>query len=313
VTRVRNHVAVVGSYGVGIWIRAARFPERGETLIGSGFTTGHGGKGSNQAIGIARLGVPVALLTCVGSDRFGADALDQWKSEGVDVSHVRLTPDRPTMVGVIFLDQRGDNRIVIDPGALEMMDSRDVEAFADVIARSSVVLAQTEIPISVVAAAMRLGRRAGAMTVLNPAPAQLLPRELLGNVDLLTPNESEARILLGLAPGDDIDDEELARRLLLLGPRTVVMTLGERGALIASATGIERCAGVSADVVDTTGAGDGFIAALVTALAQGEPLRRAVDWGNHAGATVVSIAGVVPALPRREALLASLNRAPAGT
>ena len=305
-------VAVVGSYGVGLWIRAPKMPARGETVLGSGFAMGHGGKGSNQAVGVARLGVPCALLACVGADRFGAEALDLWRGEGVDASWVVSRSEGPTMAGFIILDEHGDNRIITDPGANALLTPDDVATFAPVLAASRVLLTQLEIPVATVAAALRTARRSGVTTILNPAPARPLPPEILGVADILTPNQTEARLLAGLAPDDPRPDEDVAARLFELGVGTVILTLGERGALILNREGAAHCPGQRVDVVDTTGAGDGFNAALAAALAEGRPLWEAVEWATHAGALVVAAPGVVPALPAREPLLASLQAPRAG-
>ena len=287
-------------------MQTPRLPAKGETLIASGYAAGPGGKGSNQAIGIARLGVPVTMLACVGTDAFGDEALELWRHEGVEASAVIRSSERPTMVGFIILDDEGDNRILIDPGANSMLLPQHVEAFGSAIRRSRVLQAQLETPVPTVDAALQIGREAGITTVLNPAPAQPLTAEVLSNVDVLTPNQSEARILTGLDADDPRPDEDVAARLLDIGVRSVIMTLGEDGALIATRNGSERVPGRTVDVVDTTGAGDSFNAALSASLAEGRPLREAVARANHAGALTVAAPGVVPALPTRDELEASL-------
>ena len=303
----RPSVAVVGSYGVGMWIQSPRFPAKGETVLGSGFSSGHGGKGSNQAIGAARLGVRVVLLACVGDDAFGADALELWRREGVDATAVVTTSDAATMVGFILLDPDGDNRIVTDPGANSLLSPEHLEGFAVAAGAGHVLLTQMEIPVPTVAAALDLGRRHGVTTILNPAPATPLPRELLRRVDILTPNQTEARVLAGLAPDDPRPDRDVAALILGQGVRTVVLTLGDQGAMIVTDDGYEHCEGQPVAVVDTTGAGDGFNAALAAAVAEGRELRDAVERANHAGAHVVTKRGVVEALPQRAQLEAALQ------
>jgi ribokinase len=295
----RAGVAVVGSYGVGVWITTPRLPAEGETVLGSDFGMGPGGKGSNQAIGIARLGAPVQLLACVGADTLGDDALALWDREGVDRSHVLRRSARSTMVGFIILDSHGKNRIIIDPGANALLTPADVEAFGAVIRASPVVLTQLEIPIPTAAATLALGRQAGATTILNPAPAQPLPADVLANVDVLVPNQTEARILAGLAPDDPRPDRDVAALLFQLGVKTVVVTLGENGALVVTPGGTIHLPGHSVPVVDTTGAGDGFNAGLATALLEGREIADAVALANRVGAWVVTRSGVVPALPHR--------------
>jgi ribokinase len=265
---------------------------------------GNGGKGSNQAVGIARLGVGSSFLVCIGDDLFGHEALEMWRREGVDAAHALVRPAAPTMVGFIILleSEAGDNRIITDPGANSLLSPADVEAFAPTMRESRAVLTQMEIGDAAVGAAMAAGRRAGVTTILNPAPARPLPDEVLGTVDILTPNQSEARILAGLAPDDPRPDRDVAGRLFARGIKTVVLTLGEDGALIVAQDGEEHCPGQRVAVEDTTGAGDGFNAALAAGLAEGRPLREAVERANHAGALVCTQRGVVNALPTREQL-----------
>lgn len=305
-------IAVVGSYGVGMWMRTPAIPAKGETVLGSGFATGNGGKGSNQAIGVARLGVPCSLLACVGDDDFGREALALWAREGIDASAVRVRGAAPTMVGFIILDAEGENRIITDPGANALLTPDDVLAFESQIAASAVLLVQMEIPVSTVEMALRVARRHRVRTILNPAPAQPLPRDLFLDVDVLTPNQSEARVLAGLSPDDPTPDEDVAKMLLQFGAGAVVLTLGERGALVLTPEYAEYSPGFQVDVVDTAGAGDGFTAALGAALARGKMLVEAVAEANAAGALVVGRFGA--AMPDRtelDLLLSSRGSRPA--
>ena len=224
-------IAVVGSYGVGLTMRVPRMPVAGETLSGGTFASGHGGKGSNQAVAAARLGARVSLLTAVGRDRFGADARRLWADEGVDASGVRDT-DAATMVGVILVDQEGENRIVIAPGALDELTPADVDAFAGRIAEADMVVVSLEIPLPVAVAALRVAREHGVPTLLNPAPAAPLPDEAWAWIDVLTPNASEARVLTGLAPNEPATPDQLAALLRARFAGTIVLTLGAEGALV---------------------------------------------------------------------------------
>jgi ribokinase len=278
---------VVGSYGVGLTFVADRIPERGETITGTTFRTDPGGKGSNQAIGAARLGAEVELLTAVGEDAFGDGAVELWRAEGVEAGAVLRSP-LPTMVAAIIVEPTGDNRIVIVPGALTTLEPTDVDAFADRVAAADVLLVQLEIPVETAARALAVARDAGVRTILNPAPAPdgRLPAAMLATADYLTPNETEARAVRG-APG------------------TVVVTLGAEGARVAGAT----IPAFAAEPVDTTGAGDAFAAAFAVALAEGFDGREAVRWGCAAGAHMVEHPGVVPGLPTREQLAARLAEA----
>ena len=296
----RPRITVVGSFAVGMTLRAPRFPVAGETLIGSDFDMGPGGKGSNQAVGAARLGAESHLVAVIGADLFGDLAVKMYAEEGVGAAHLRRTPERNTGVGFITLNAAGQNHIVLDMGANHLLAPADVDAAEDLIASSQVVLSVLEIAPATAARAMQLGRQHGVTTILNPAPAQPLDEALLAAVDVLTPNQSELRILCGRAPDDPTDTLALARELQARGVKHVVVTLGEDGALLVSAGGeAYHAPGQPVQVVDTTGAGDAFTSALGAALAEGQALRPAVRFANFAGALACTRLGVIPALPRR--------------
>ena len=275
-----TRVAVVGSYGVGLTFGCGRAPELGETVIGTLFRRDHGGKGSNQAVGAARLGAEVALLTAVGEDAFGEGAFGLWQEEGVDSTAVLRTA-LPTMTAAILVEEGGDNRIVVVPGALSALTPAHVAAFAEQIAAADVLLVQLEIPVETALHALDVGRAAGVRTILNPAPA---PGGLIAaSADYLTPNETEAASL-GDADG------------------TLVVTLGEHGASLRG----EEIPAFPAEPVDTTGAGDAFCAAFAVALAEGADDAEAVRWGCAAGAHMVEHEGVISGLPTRGELEARL-------
>ena len=302
-------VAVIGSFAVGLTMRAERFPVAGETLLGTDFDMGPGGKGSNQAIGAARLGADTSLLVKIGDDQFGDMALDIYKEEGVSDEHVIRTPERNTGVGFITLNQAGENFIVLDMGANELLTPQEVSAAKDAIAGAQVAMTVLEIPVETATAGMRLAREEGVTTILNPAPAPKagLPDELLANVDVLTPNQTELRILLGLPPGDAIDSLDAARQLQARGVASVAVTRAARGALLVPSEGQpEEIPGIEVNVVDTTGAGDAFNAALGVALAEGQSLSEAVHFAVVAGALACTKLGVIPALSDRAAVEARL-------
>jgi ribokinase len=302
-------VTVVGSFAVGMTLRAPRFPVAGETLIGSGFDMGPGGKGSNQAVGAARLGAQSHIVACIGADLFGDLSTQLYAAEGVHAGRVRRTAERNTGVGFITLDAAGDNQIVLDPGANALLSPADVDAAEALIAASDAVLSVLEIPPATAGRALTLARRHGAIAILNPAPATPLDDSLLSQVDVLTPNSGELRVLLGLPPDDATAPLTLAQRLQAHGVRNVVVTLGGEGALIVAASGVvEHVPGVPVPVVDTTGAGDAFTCALAVALAEGRSLGDAVRFANHAGALACTKLGAITALPRRAELDARLAR-----
>ncbi|MGZ8562811.1 MAG: ribokinase [Candidatus Limnocylindria bacterium] len=291
-------IAVVGSYGVGLTMFSARLPRAGETISGGRFLSSHGGKGSNQAVGAARLGASVALLTAVGSDGYGEAARRLWAAEGIDASAVKVVDD-PTMVGVILVDESGENRIIIAPGALDRLGADDVEAFRPQLAEADVVVVSLEIPLQAAAAALRVAKEEGTTTLLNPAPAAPLPDEVWMDVDVVTPNATEAPVILGLTGFPVPGPHELSRLLRERTGADVVMTLGDRGAIVCEGDGCVVVPAVPATaVVDTTGAGDAFTAALAVALATGLSLVASAGVAAAAGAHTVASPGVVPALPR---------------
>jgi ribokinase len=298
-------ITVVGSYAAGLVMKVERLPARGETLLGWGYRVDHGGKGSNQAVGCARLGAQVRFVARLGADAFGKAALGLYGEEGVNAEDVRTTSEAPTGVGFIIVEATGgQNSIVIDPGSNELLSEQDVSQAARAFDGPAVVLTQLEIPVEAARAALERGRAAGAITLLNPAPVRPLDSETLASVDVLTPNEVEARVLAGFEAHAAVEPERAARALIGRGVKQVVVTLGEKGALIVTADFARQVPAVEMPVVDTVGAGDAFNAGLATALGRGEDLESAVRFAVVTGGLAVTREGVVPALPRRETVLA---------
>ncbi|MBA2893732.1 ribokinase [Nonomuraea soli] len=297
-------LAVVGSYGAGLTMRVPRMPEAGETLPGGLFAAGPGGKGSNQAIGAARLGAEVSFLTAVGPDAFGQEARRLWEAESVDATVVEARA--ATMVGVILVEEGGENRIVIAPGALDELRPEHVAAFAPRIAAADLVLVCNEIPQDVVSATLRTARAHGVRTLLNPAPARELPAGDRALVDVLTPNLGEARVLTGLTgsePGELLDALRAA-----FPATTIVLTCGPAGAYVDDGAERFHVGPVPPGrVVDTTGAGDAFTAALAVSIDR--PLREAVRFAAAGGAHAVSQHEAIPGLGRIADLEALLKGA----
>lgn len=291
----------MGSYATGLTLKVKRLPIRGETVLASGYRVDYGGKGSNQAVGCARLGGDVSFVARIGMDGFGEMALQLYREEGIDVAYVRRSSEHATGVGFILVEESGNNCIALDPGANELLSDQDVQDSKSALKRASVVLTQLEIPVDTAKSALALGRANGARTVLNPAPVRPLPPAVLQLVDVVTPNQTEAKVLTGRDPEHRDAPEQVAHDLIRAGVRTVVMTLGERGALIVTES---SCLHVPAmpmqAVVDTTGAGDAFNAGLATALASGENLEAAVRFAVVTGGLAVTKEGVIPSLPTRE-------------
>jgi len=292
-------ITIVGSFAVGMTLRTARMPIFGETLLGANFDMGPGGKGSNQAVAVARLGAQAYFAGIVGDDKLAEIALDLYTQEGVDTTFLQKSTRMATGVGFIILNQSGQNGIILDMGANKLMDTAFVDGVEMQIAQSDVVMAVLEIPIPAAGRAMQLGRKHGVRTILNPAPATRLDDDVFQYIDYLTPNETELRILLGLAPDDPTPTPELAARLHQRGVRNLIVTQGERGALILNDDGQTAVPGAAVAVVDTTGAGDAFTAGLAVALAEGKALEQAVQFATCAGALACTRLGVIPALGDR--------------
>jgi ribokinase len=296
-------IVVVGSYASGLTMRVDRLPGLGETLLAKGYRVDFGGKGSNQAVACARLGAKVRFIAKIGRDNFGRMALGLYRDEGMDVASVMQIPDAPTGVGFIIVDAKGNNCITIDPGANELLTAAEVSECLDTLTSEAVVLTQLEIPVAAAGAALARGREKGAVTILNPAPVRILPESVLQLVDVLTPNRTEAKVLTGRSPDAAIDLETVARELISSGVKHVVMTLGEEGALIVTATSSLHIPAIKVLAADTTGAGDSFNAGLALALACGSRLEAAVQFAVVTGGLAVTREGVIPSLPTHDEVL----------
>jgi ribokinase len=295
-------ITVVGSFAVGMTLRTSRMPIFGETLIGSDFDMGPGGKGSNQAVGVARLGATSHFVGIIGDDKLGEIATDLYEQEGVNTRYLMKTKELATGVGFIILDQNGRNGIILDMSANRLMNEEFVALAEEQIARSQVVMSVLEIPLAAAGEAMALGRKNGILTVLNPAPAIQLSDQIIQNVDVITPNETELRILLGLTPDDPTSTRELAHRLKNCGAKNVIVTMGEKGSLVLTQTAEVHVPSVPVKVVDTTGAGDSYNAGLAIALAEGKDIVAAARFAACTGALACTHLGVIPSLPTRAAV-----------
>ena len=287
---------MVGSANVDLVAAAPRLPGPGETVLGTTFAEVPGGKGLNQAVAAARTGARTAFVAMVGRDAAAAMVREVLAADGIDDSALGDC-DAPTGRALIGVSEAGENSIIVVPGANARLGPPQVTAHGIVIGRASVVLAQLEVPLDAVIAAFEVARAVGATTILNPAPATELPRELLLLTDICVPNEHEAEQLGG---------PDALRRA---GVRTVVVTEGERGATVHDDTGRSTVAPFRVDPVDTTAAGDSFCGALAARLALGDRLPDALRWAAAAGALATTVRGAVPSVPHHDAverLLATL-------
>jgi ribokinase len=305
---MRDGIVVLGSYVADVAFRAARLPAWGETLMGSGFALGPGGKGSNQAVAAARAGAKVQMISRLGDDAFGRLARETWATDGIDASLVGSCAT-PTGSAVILIDEvRGENAIIVVPGACFTLTPTDVEAAREAIRAAGVLLTQLELPVATVERGLRLARDAGVMTILNPAPAQSLSDEVLGLVDFLIPNESEATLLTGMVVETAAQAESAARMLMERGARCVIVTMGAQGALVCEAGSEAVLVGAfdAGAVLETTGAGDAFCGGFAAALSEGRTVLEAAQFGCATAGISVTRAGTAPSMPRRaeiEALL----------
>ncbi|MCS6888413.1 MAG: ribokinase [Chloroflexus sp.] len=288
-------IIVVGSLNMDLVVRAPRHPQPGETLIGSDFQTFPGGKGANQAVAAARLGARVRMIGRVGVDAFGETLLAAAQHDGVDTTFVQRDPDAPTGVALITLDAQGQNTIVVAPGANMRVSEADVERAEAIFAGADALLMPLECPLTAVMAATRLARKHGVKVILNPAPAQPLPIDLLAQLDYLVPNQPE---LQTLAEGET-DVAKATEYVRRQGVKSVVVTQGEAGAMLVSDDHTTQVPAFHVPVVDTVAAGDAFVAAFCVALAEGKTPLEAVRWGNAAGALTVTRSGAQPSLPSR--------------
>ena len=273
-------VTVIGSYIVAFVMDVDHTPVEGETLIGRNYHITHGGKGSNMAVAVARLGGQAAFLGKIGRDACGEAFLRLLAKENVDAGGVLFSDLAPTAVGFILTCTNGTNSIVVDPAACVELRPADVDEHKALIDAADVVLSPLEIPLETALAGARRAASAGKKAVLNPAPASDLLGHDLSCVFALTPNETEGRVCLGLRGDDAMYDQEVVRRLLKLGPQHVILTLGARGVLWGTREGsILRIPALPVDVVDTVGAGDAFNAGLAVGLAEGRTVLEAIALG----------------------------------
>jgi ribokinase len=294
-------VAVVGSLNMDLVVEAPRFPGPGETLMGGPFAMASGGKGLNQALAAARQGAVTRLIGTVGDDDHGQRLRAVASAAGIDIGGVAVTAGNASGIAVITVAPGGQNTIVVAPGANAVTNTTQVGS-DPAVGSATVVLAQLEIPLTAVVSALTTARRAGHVTILNPAPARMLPDDVVGLCDLVVPNESEAALLTGCATDSDDGVIAAGRALLARGAGAVIITLGARGAMYIDRDRIEVVAPFAVDAIDATAAGDAFCGALAAALAQGSEVSGALRRASAAGALATTVAGAAPSLPTRAAV-----------
>jgi ribokinase len=305
----KNGVAILGIYVADLAFRAARQPVMGETILGSAFSMGPGGKGSNQSVAAARAGAAVTFITKLGKDNFGDAALAMYADEGI-TALAPQDPNNSTGAAYIFLEEKtGSNAIIVVAGAAGTIAVADVEAASDVIVNAKVFMTQLEQPIPAAMRALEIAKQAGTITIFNPAPAAALDDSIYKFCDYVTPNESEASMLTGVAVTDIASARKAADVLLDKGVGTVMITLGSQGSLLHNRTQSIHIPIYSAGkVVDTTGAGDALNGGFAAALARGDDPVTAAHFGSAVAGISVTRAGTAPSMPHLAEVLALLKK-----
>jgi len=292
-------IAVIGSANTDLTTFTDVFPRPGETLFGKNFELGFGGKGANQAVASRLCGAQVLMVAKVGGDLFGQATIDNFKSFGIDTTHVQIVADAPTGVAPIFVEPNGQNRIIVVKGANERLTPADVDAAAADLRDVDVIILQFEIPLATVYHSIRFARAHNIRCIVNPAPAVAAELSALTGADLFIPNESEAELITGLPVGSAAEAAACAAALLGSGFRHVVLTLGARGSLLADAAGLTHVPAFPVTSIDTSGAGDAFIGSLAVFLAEGIPEQEALSRANLYAALSTTRVGTQKSFPRR--------------
>jgi ribokinase len=291
-------IVILGVFVADTAYRAARQPRMGETILGTSFALGPGGKGSNQSVACGRLQAPVSFITRLGKDPFADMAMKTWKDAGVSPAVIE-TPESYTGAAYIFIENgTGNNAIIISPGAAALISPADIDAKADLIRSASVFVTQLEQPMDAAVRALEVAREAGVTTILNPAPAAPLPESIYALCDYMTPNETEAEGITGIAVNSLDDARKAADALLAKGVGSAIITLGEKGALLHTRTSSELVAACKVGaVVETTGAGDAFNGGFAVGLSRGFAPIEAVRFGCAVAGISVTRPGTAPSMP----------------
>jgi ribokinase len=294
-----KNIVVVGSTNVDLIIKGDKIPKQGETVLGGTFYKAAGGKGANQAVAASRAGGNVTFISCVGNE-YGDESIEGFRKDGINVDYVKKDPEVATGIALILVDKNGENSISVASGANLSLTVSDIQKAQQIIMDSDVLLMQLEIPIEVVEEAARIASSSGVKIILNPAPAQALSDELLKQVTILTPNESEAELLTGIEVKNETDAKKAASVILKKGVEVVIITIGSKGALLATKDETNIISAYKVDAIDTTAAGDVFNGALAIAIAENKSLVDAIQFANVAAAISVTRLGAQPSAPIRK-------------
>ncbi len=293
-------VIVFGSINIDLVATAPRLPVAGETLLGGDFFKAPGGKGANQAVAVARLGIPTYMVGRVGAYSFGNELISSLETAGVHTDNVSIEAIANSGVAVIIVDDAGENQIIVIPGANGLVDDEDVARLSNLLPQAKALLMQFEIPMSAVVAAAKAARSAGVRVILDPAPVQTnVPDELYSLVDIITPNAVEAQQLVGFPVDSEASAAQAASVLLKRGVKCAIIKLGAKGVFCATSEEEFFIPAFAVNAIDTTAAGDAFNGGLAAAFVEGLNLRQSVIWAAAAGAIAATKSGAQPSLPDR--------------
>ena len=305
---MKGKILVLGSSNVDLIFKIPRFHHPGETIVGENLVTAFGGKGANQAIASKRLGGKVTLITKLGDDHSGQSYYRYLIKNGLDQKWILKDKKLPTGLALIELNPKGENRIIVSPGANCSLSAKDLKRFGPFWKEIRVFVTQLEIPITTVKVGLKKAKQQGVLTLLNPSPPIPLSSDILSLVDFLVPNEWEAQYLTGLKMERKKDIQKMADQLLDMGAKNVVITLGPRGLFFKNETEAIWMKPFRVNVVDTTAAGDAFMGALACGLADNKPIREILNFANGAGALATTKLGAQPSLPSRRSLNQFLSK-----
>ena len=293
-------ITVVGSSNTDLVAIVPKLPAPGETVMGSEFIIAPGGKGANQAVAVARIGADVTFIAKLGMDDNGEQSLKNFKKDGINTEFVFRDPDVTSGVALIFVDKTGENMLVPVPGANGKLSSNDIDKARSAIESADILVLQLEIPLDAVERAVDIAYENNVPIVLNPAPGRKLESSLIEKVSYLTPNETEAEILTDIKVTDDITAKEAGKKLLALGAKTVIITMGKRGAMLITHDESELIPAYVVKSVDATAAGDAFNGGFAYAIAIGKDVKEAIKFGNAVGAITVTKMGAQPSMPTND-------------
>jgi ribokinase len=307
---MKKRILILGSSNVDLIFRVPRFHHPGETIRGENLSTVFGGKGANQAIASKRLGGRVTLITKLGNDHYGKSYRQYLIKNGLDPNWILKDKKVPTGMAFIELDPKGENRIIVYRGSNDSLSENDLKRFGPFWKGIDLFVTQLEIPMAVAKMSLKMAKEHGALTLLNPSPATRLPYNILSLVDFIVPNEWEAQFLTGIKWKGDRDIRRMAGTLLKMGVRNVVITLGSKGLFFKNRSEEFWMKAFKVKVVDSTAAGDAFLGALATGLAENKPIQEALRFANGAGALATTKLGAQPSLPLKKDLDAFLFKNP---